>query len=269
MPGGRAWHVGCAASGRPNSVCFERQVELLGAPPVRVGRDAGQASVVGGEDRREDARRVEARAAVPVDRPVGAHERHRAGRRSVRARRSADSAPRCRPGSTGRYLPHAVRDAHRREGTSTSFPLSAELSSSSCARRASDSGRRSATTGWILPSRSSSSTAREAPAPARRPIKRRPGRPPTARRAQDVPDAERGPRVATGGPSRPAQARDQRAARALARAGVVAYPCPASRRAASSSRRTTSAWFGMRRRRSRTGIASPGWPDSRSERPRL
>jgi hypothetical protein len=32
--------------------------------------------MVGIEDRSEDARRVEARAAVPIDRPVGAHERN-------------------------------------------------------------------------------------------------------------------------------------------------------------------------------------------------
>jgi hypothetical protein len=31
--------------------------------------------MVGVDDRAEDARRVEARAAVPIDRPVGAHER--------------------------------------------------------------------------------------------------------------------------------------------------------------------------------------------------
>ena len=36
------------------------------------------------------------------------------------------------------------------QGTSTSFPTDADCSSSSCARRASVSGRRSATTGWIL-----------------------------------------------------------------------------------------------------------------------
>src|SRR5205085_8037592 len=42
-------------------------------------------------------------------------------------------------------------------GKSTSFPVAAELSSSRCARRASVSGRRTATTGWISPRRSSSS----------------------------------------------------------------------------------------------------------------
>ena len=45
------------------------------APAVAVGPDAEQAAVVGVKDRREDARRVEPRAAVPVDRPVGADER--------------------------------------------------------------------------------------------------------------------------------------------------------------------------------------------------
>jgi hypothetical protein len=39
--------------------------------------DPEQAPVVGVEDRREDARRVEARAAIPVDRRVGADERDR------------------------------------------------------------------------------------------------------------------------------------------------------------------------------------------------
>jgi hypothetical protein len=51
------------------------EVKLLGAPAVAVRRDAEQASVVGIEDGRKDARRVESRAAVPVDRPVGADER--------------------------------------------------------------------------------------------------------------------------------------------------------------------------------------------------
>ena len=41
------------------------------------------------------------------------------------------------------------------------FPFDAELSSISCARRASVSGRRSATTGWMSPRRSSSSSARK------------------------------------------------------------------------------------------------------------
>ena len=41
----------------------------------RSRRDAEQTPVVGVEDRREDARRIKARAAVPVDRPVGADER--------------------------------------------------------------------------------------------------------------------------------------------------------------------------------------------------
>jgi hypothetical protein len=35
-----------------------------------------QTPTVGIEDRAEDARRVEARAAVPIDRPVSAHERN-------------------------------------------------------------------------------------------------------------------------------------------------------------------------------------------------
>ena len=50
------------------------EVELLGAPPLAGGRDAEQAPTVGVEDRREDTRRVETRTAVPVDRPIGAHQ---------------------------------------------------------------------------------------------------------------------------------------------------------------------------------------------------
>jgi hypothetical protein len=51
------------------------EVELLGGPAVAVGRDPEQTPVGGVEDRREDARRVESRGAVPIDRPVGADER--------------------------------------------------------------------------------------------------------------------------------------------------------------------------------------------------
>jgi hypothetical protein len=43
------------------------EVELLGVQAVAVGRDAEQPTAVGVEDRREDARRVEARAVVPVE----------------------------------------------------------------------------------------------------------------------------------------------------------------------------------------------------------
>ena len=52
-------------------------VELLRRPFLDGGRDPVTAALLGVEDRGEDARRVEARAAEPVDRPVGADERHR------------------------------------------------------------------------------------------------------------------------------------------------------------------------------------------------
>jgi hypothetical protein len=51
------------------------EIELLGAPAIAVGRDAVHATAIGVEDCPEDARRVEARAAVPVDRPIGADQR--------------------------------------------------------------------------------------------------------------------------------------------------------------------------------------------------
>ena len=137
------------------------EVELLGAPAVAVGRDAEQAPVVGVEDRREDARRVEARAAVPVDRPVGADERDGVQVADQAVLGDGQVArPRCPPTPSDTTCPtrsartsSAISERPRRlYGTSTSFPFDAELSSSSCAWRASDSGRRSATTGWILPS---------------------------------------------------------------------------------------------------------------------
>ena len=52
------------------------EVELFGAPAVAVGRDAEYAASIGVEDRAEDAGRVKSRAAVPVDRPIGADERN-------------------------------------------------------------------------------------------------------------------------------------------------------------------------------------------------
>src|SRR2546429_5172506 len=51
------------------------KVELLGAGAVDFGRDAEPTAAVGVEDRGEDARRVEPRAAVPVNRPVSPDER--------------------------------------------------------------------------------------------------------------------------------------------------------------------------------------------------
>ncbi len=56
---------------------------------------------------------------------------------------------------------HEPPELVRLYGTSASFPMEADVSSSSCARRPSVNGSRSATTGWILPSRSSSSSARK------------------------------------------------------------------------------------------------------------
>jgi hypothetical protein len=70
-----------------------RKIELLGVPASTLGRDPEQAPAVGVKDRREHAGGVEARAAIPVDRPVGTDKRDGADRRSGRARRSADSAP--------------------------------------------------------------------------------------------------------------------------------------------------------------------------------
>ena len=52
-----------------------REVELLDRADPERWRDAVATAAVLVEDRCEDARRVEARAAVPVDRPVGADER--------------------------------------------------------------------------------------------------------------------------------------------------------------------------------------------------
>jgi hypothetical protein len=52
-----------------------REVQLLGAPGVPVGCDAEAPPAIGVEDRPEDARRVEPRVAVPIDRPVGSDER--------------------------------------------------------------------------------------------------------------------------------------------------------------------------------------------------
>jgi hypothetical protein len=88
------------------------QVELLRAPAVPFGGDSEAAPAVGVEDGPEHARRVEAGAAVPVDRAVGADERDRV--------QVADQAV-----LRDRQV---TRAAH---GTSASLPLSAELSSSS------------------------------------------------------------------------------------------------------------------------------------------
>ena len=54
-----------------------REVELLGVPAVTGGPQREEAALVLVEDRAEHARRVERRAAVPVDRPVRADERDR------------------------------------------------------------------------------------------------------------------------------------------------------------------------------------------------
>jgi len=52
-----------------------REIELLRTPAAALGRDAEQAPSVGVEDRREDTRRIEPRAAVPVDSPVRTDQR--------------------------------------------------------------------------------------------------------------------------------------------------------------------------------------------------
>ena len=145
-----------------------RKVELLRAPAVPVGRDTEQAAAVGVEERREDTRRVETRAAVPVDRSVRPDERDRVqiADQAVLSDRQV-ARPRCLPHGPGHEpvlsarigIEHHQRASSSAQGTSTSLPLDAERSSSSWARRASDSGRRSATTGWILSARSSSSRA--------------------------------------------------------------------------------------------------------------
>ena len=146
------------------------EVELLGAPAVAVGRDAEQAPAVGVEDRREDARRVEARAAVPVDRPVGADERDGVqvadqavlGDGQVARPRCATELHRTRPVATGQ---------HGRRAPSASVLVGLRHEHELALRRRAleqlvrvarlGSGRRSATTGWILPSRSSSISTRE------------------------------------------------------------------------------------------------------------
>ena len=53
------------------------EVELLRRPALGRRGDPVVAAALPVEDRAEDARRVEVRAAVPVDRAVGAHERRR------------------------------------------------------------------------------------------------------------------------------------------------------------------------------------------------
>ena len=124
------------------------ELELLRAPAVAVGRDPEHAPAVGVEDRHEDARRVKPRAAVPVDRPVGADQRD-----GVQVAGQAVFGD-------GQVAGHQ-RASWPAYGTSTSFPVPAVLSSSSCAWRASDNGRRSATTGWISPRRSISTSTRK------------------------------------------------------------------------------------------------------------
>src|SRR5829696_9173586 len=54
-----------------------REVELLGRPVCSDRGDSSVAAALPVEDRPEQARRVETWAAVPVDRPLGAHERDR------------------------------------------------------------------------------------------------------------------------------------------------------------------------------------------------
>lgn len=120
------------------------KVELLRGPALALGLDAEAAAAVGVEERGEDAWRIDAPRAVPVDRAVGADQGD-----------GVQVADQAVLGDSAGSAPSASRPpAH---GTSTSLPFAAALSSISWAWRASDSGRRSATTGWILPSRSRSS----------------------------------------------------------------------------------------------------------------
>jgi hypothetical protein len=82
---------------------------LLGAPAVAVGRDAEQTPMVGVEDRAEDARRVEARAAVPIDLAVGAYER--SGVRVADQAVLSDgqvARPRCAPSPGGHEPPSST-----------------------------------------------------------------------------------------------------------------------------------------------------------------
>ena len=66
-----------------------------------------------------------------------------------------------RPARFVQPAPRAISERPCRLRARARVSFAAELSSISCARRASDSGKRSATTGWILPARSSSSSAPE------------------------------------------------------------------------------------------------------------
>ena len=127
------------------------EVELLGAPAVAVGRDPEQArrGRRRGSPRRRSASRTAGSSTSRSSRRCR-RARRCAGRRSCRARRSAGSAP-ARAAGVGHDLPCAIStdvERHQRasssaHGTSTSLPFDAELSSSSCAWRASASGRRS------------------------------------------------------------------------------------------------------------------------------
>jgi hypothetical protein len=191
--------------------------------------------VVGVEERREDARRVKAWVAVPVDRPVGADEGDGVQVADQAVLGDGQVArPRYLPNSAGHDLPSWTSPAlarHRRafrwaHGTRTGFPTEADCSSSSCARRAWDSGRRSATTGWIL-------SAPAAPAA--------PGSPPgTTPRCGDLPppqapgdvyspEAPGGPRAASGS-GRPAPAGEATAAPEPDAAGRVPLHPPAPAR---------------------------------------
>ena len=137
------------------------EVELLGAPAVAVGRDAEQAPAVGVEDRREDARRVEARAAVPVDRPVGADERDGvqvADQAVLGDGQVARPRPTARPALDDAC---AISDSCRLTARARAFPSPP----SSRAARARDARRTAAGArprpGGSCPARSSSSSARK------------------------------------------------------------------------------------------------------------
>src|SRR5215213_349295 len=125
-----------------------RAVELLPADLVSHGSDLEASTLLVVEDGRKYARRVEARQAQPVDRPVRSHE--------GRGVQVPDD-----PVVLYRLVGHSALDhslylvSQRR----TILPITDPLPSSSCARATSSSGIRSEMMGLIFPCRSSSSRA--------------------------------------------------------------------------------------------------------------
>ena len=103
------------------------EVELLDGADAERRRDPIAAALLSVEDRPEDARRVEPRAAVPVDRAVGADERDRAqiaddavlGDRQVLARRREREVDRAAEGAFV-YARHGNASASRRTSACSS-----------------------------------------------------------------------------------------------------------------------------------------------------